>query len=916
MVGRIASRFPAVKLFRDLPHCLRKRPTAGHKFRLKEALVSMELDQSNRYAEAFPVGGVDRKKSPIKRLPLLAATALLLTLGAGHGFAQCPGTVTTKTAAVRVQGVVEALGTVTISCTITPATSVLSVIAITLGSSSGNVVAVAGSTTFGGWTSICSPATADLKNTFPCPSLSSTLPPVTAPNVSVSGSSIAFNFTPSAGTQTFTIQGIRINAANSGQSGGGTVAATVAMGGGLSGVNDVLLGFFTSVIDPSTGFANSPLPLRIASCNPPIPIPPGTPSFLGANPDPSATASNSLKVSLVEGSIGSFVSALFSDNGSIGTQGVRFRIQLTGIPSGIVVYAPEFVSATAAPTTGSVVSGGAATAITLVTGATLDGSGGVPLPGAFPNRFDLIAASAGTVTLVYEVVSSASLTGLETVNLFVALAGTVPTGLGTISGSVSLAPVGPSTANPSLPQFIGPAGTTLAALVESCSGTLPALPSSPSILLSASKASFITPFGTNPTPQTLDVLIAAPSPLSWSASISSISGGSWLSLSPTSGTGNVTVTLTAKSVGLPLGSYSAVVLFSAPGTTNGSITLPVTLDVAAVLLSATPSALNFSSIAGTSPASQQLTIATNAGTLAWRASATTTSGGNWLSVTPTSGATPATATISVNSQALTAGTYQGLVTISADGAANGAQVVGVTLTLGAPPPSISPNGILQGASFSRDGVVSSGSAVSIFGLNLATATATATSLPLQTVMGGAQVLVNNIPAPLYYVSSVQINFQMPVVTGSSAQVVVVTNQIRSLAATVAIAPAAPGLYTVNSAGFGQGIVANEDSSLNSAQNPARIGSVIAIFGTGFGATDPPLVPGQAPGNTLSVTLTKPVVFIGGVAAEVQFSGLVPGTAGAYQVNARIPTGLPAGPAVSVFVSIGGANSNTVTVALQ
>jgi uncharacterized protein (TIGR03437 family) len=69
-------------------------------------------------------------------------------------------------------------------------------------------------------------------------------------------------------------------------------------------------------------------------------------------------------------------------------------------------------------------------------------------------------------------------------------------------------------------------------------------------------------------------------------------------------------------------------------------------------------------------------------------------------------------------------------------------------------------------------------------------------------------------------------------------------------------------------------------------------------------------------NPLSSTTTLPVVTIGGVAAQVVFSGLAPDFVGLYQVNALVPQGAPSGSAVSVLMTIGGVASNTVTIAVQ
>jgi uncharacterized protein (TIGR03437 family) len=60
----------------------------------------------------------------------------------------------------------------------------------------------------------------------------------------------------------------------------------------------------------------------------------------------------------------------------------------------------------------------------------------------------------------------------------------------------------------------------------------------------------------------------------------------------------------------------------------------------------------------------------------------------------------------------------------------------------------------------------------------------------------------------------------------------------------------------------------------------------------------------------------PTVTIGGVPALVTFSGLAPGFAGLYQVNAQVPSGTASGSSISVVIGIGGVQSNTVTIAVQ
>jgi uncharacterized protein (TIGR03437 family) len=72
----------------------------------------------------------------------------------------------------------------------------------------------------------------------------------------------------------------------------------------------------------------------------------------------------------------------------------------------------------------------------------------------------------------------------------------------------------------------------------------------------------------------------------------------------------------------------------------------------------------------------------------------------------------------------------------------------------------------------------------------------------------------------------------------------------------------------------------------------------------------------AASNPLSQAVTQPSVTIGTVPAAVTFSGLAPGFVGLYQVNAQVPQSASTGDAVSVVLSIGGATSNTVTIAIE
>src|SRR5262249_15938009 len=111
---------------------------------------------------------------------------------------------------------------------------------------------------------------------------------------------------------------------------------------------------------------------------------------------------------------------------------------------------------------------------------------------------------------------------------------------------------------------------------------------------------------------------------------------------------------------------------------------------------------------------------------------------------------------------------------------------------------------------------------------------------------------------------------------------------------------------------------NQDFRLNSAANPAAKGSVVMIYGTGEGKTDPPGTAGLASEGTLQHPVAPVSVLIGGQPAEVLYAGSAPGLVmGLLQGNARVPELSEGGSAVPVVLTIGRANSHpSATLAVQ
>jgi uncharacterized protein (TIGR03437 family) len=243
---------------------------------------------------------------------------------------------------------------------------------------------------------------------------------------------------------------------------------------------------------------------------------------------------------------------------------------------------------------------------------------------------------------------------------------------------------------------------------------------------------------------------------------------------------------------------------------------------------------------------------------------------------------------------------------------------------------LSQGGVLLAASY-RSGPVAPGSIVSLFGQNFtasATTSHSAVSLPLPTKLGGVRVLIGEKEAPLFYVGSGQVNAQVPAELPADRrlQVQVETDGVASAPEPLQTVTNQPGVFTLDPKyGKQQGaiLVANTDrlamrQTPGVPSEPVGRGGYISIFCTGLGATDPPVPSGQAGPSSGPPALVKlPVsVTIGAQSAAVSFAGLAPGLVGVYQVNALVPAGVTPGDEVPVVITQGGAQSNTVTIAVR
>ena len=245
-------------------------------------------------------------------------------------------------------------------------------------------------------------------------------------------------------------------------------------------------------------------------------------------------------------------------------------------------------------------------------------------------------------------------------------------------------------------------------------------------------------------------------------------------------------------------------------------------------------------------------------------------------------------------------------------------VQGPSFTAPSSAPFINPTGVINAASYAPFTTgVAPGELMSIYGENLSGSTIVAPAgVPFPNKLGDVQVLFNNVPAALYFVSSGQIAALVPFgISGSVVQIQVVRGGVNSNAVTAFRYLTSPGIYSLAASGEGLGAVLHPDYSVVTEQNPAKVGETVQIFLTGLGQVFPTIADGSfgsGDPNNLNLATGSVKVYIGNVLADVGYAGLAPGLPALYQVNATVPSGAGSG---NVFLDIGTADSYTTQVAL-
>lgn len=221
------------------------------------------------------------------------------------------------------------------------------------------------------------------------------------------------------------------------------------------------------------------------------------------------------------------------------------------------------------------------------------------------------------------------------------------------------------------------------------------------------------------------------------------------------------------------------------------------------------------------------------------------------------------------------------------------------------------------------------SLVSGFGAGLASVTEAALTRPLPTEMSGVRVLVRDAtglerPAPLFYISPRQLNYQMPPgISLGSASITVLNGTNIVAAGVVGIDNVSPGVFSADATGKGLAaalVYRLKSNGTESYEPVARYDAVQARFVAepiDLGpATDQVFLVLFGTGWKFRSGLSTMGCSVGGINSEVVYAGEAPGYTALEQMNVRLSRSLIGRGEVDVVVSVEGKVANAVRVVMR
>ncbi len=396
----------------------------------------------------------------------------------------------------------------------------------------------------------------------------------------VSGNTISFNglsiTVPASGSFSLTFTNLRADVNQLSASGSAPIVASLSVPLLINQAQIIVAypmsGLFATLYSTGVTCTGSPLPPTLDM------------------PDLFAAKTALFSTRVTEGFAGAFTM-----QGAGETNGTRFLVTYSGFPSNASLYVPNFVAGSDAtvPTAGGDLNlpqaagqwlpGSGTLLLSLVPGADATGTGGTPLPpptgtsAVALNAVSQVPLTNGVGYAVYEVVSAGT-TLIESAQFptFLGLPGPVTTP--TIAQeALLLAPVSTVTTasiSAPVPRFASVAPASDCSIIGDCGAAyFPKLnvPDLPVQLTSTAGAS------TGTAPGYIYVQNAGGGIMSWTSTITYVSGSGWLTLYTPTNENSATISVGVDAQSLAAGTYQANVVINAGNA--GSATIPVTLTI-------------------------------------------------------------------------------------------------------------------------------------------------------------------------------------------------------------------------------------------------------------------------------------------------------------------------------------------------
>jgi uncharacterized protein (TIGR03437 family) len=242
---------------------------------------------------------------------------------------------------------------------------------------------------------------------------------------------------------------------------------------------------------------------------------------------------------------------------------------------------------------------------------------------------------------------------------------------------------------------------------------------------------------------------------------------------------------------------------------------------------------------------------------------------------------------------------------------------GVTVLSGRYDAAVAPPSITAIVNAADGGnTVAPGGLISIYGKNMSPTSVATSQMPLPTALGQSCMVANGKLVPLLFVSSTQINAQLPSSARGNTTLTIHTPGGVSDNFNLAVSGTAPSVFTSGSVGPLNGlatVVRADNNQLVTPTNPVHPNDSLVVYLTGLGATSPAVEDGMpAPAEPLATAVVNPTLTLGGTNLNVSYAGLAPGYVGVYQINASVPYGVPLGMEIPLVIDQGG-NSTTLNV---